>query len=192
MTAGEEAELKQTDRSPGTIKHLEFIQAVIGRLGNNGFLIKGWAITVAGLFFGFAVNSTDWRLGVASVMPILLFWGIDAYFLWAERRFRSLYALVARGDGRVPPFYMAATSDDFESFFEGETSSYFKTLILRPELWAFYGALLVSAAVIVLFVAFAAGTDPSKPTGEVPHPTVDATSTSLDRLSATRPADMSS
>lgn len=32
------------------IKHLELIQAVVGRLGNDGFLMKGWALTVAGAF----------------------------------------------------------------------------------------------------------------------------------------------
>lgn len=67
--------------SDDTVKHLEFIQAVVGRLGNNGFLVKGWAITVTGIFFGFAVDSHDWRLGLVSVVPIVAFWGVDAYFL---------------------------------------------------------------------------------------------------------------
>jgi hypothetical protein len=38
------------------IKHLEFVQAVIIRLANDSFLMKGWALTVAGLIFGFAVD----------------------------------------------------------------------------------------------------------------------------------------
>jgi hypothetical protein len=29
------------------VKHLEMIQAVVARLGNNAFLIKGWSITGA-------------------------------------------------------------------------------------------------------------------------------------------------
>lgn len=192
MAEGEQPDLEQTDRSPETIKHLEFIQSVIGRLGNNGFLIKGWAITVAGLFFGFAVHSSDWRLGIATVAPILLFWGIDAYFLWAERRFRALYALVADGDSRVPQFYMAATSGKFESFCEDGTPSYFKTLIARPVLWGFYGALLVSAAAIVLFVAFTPGTDTLGPAGEDSDPTVDATPSRVDATSAISPPGVSS
>lgn len=31
------------------IKHLDMLQAVIGRLGNDSFLVKGWAVTVAGV-----------------------------------------------------------------------------------------------------------------------------------------------
>lgn len=37
------------DFDEARIKHLELIQAVIGRLGINGFLMKGWALTVAGV-----------------------------------------------------------------------------------------------------------------------------------------------
>jgi hypothetical protein len=34
-----------------TIKHLEFIQGVIGRLATDSFLMKGWAVTVGGAFW---------------------------------------------------------------------------------------------------------------------------------------------
>jgi hypothetical protein len=32
------------------IKHLEMIQAVISRLANNSFLLKGWSITLVSAF----------------------------------------------------------------------------------------------------------------------------------------------
>jgi hypothetical protein len=38
------------------LKHMEFIQAVVGRLASNSFFVKGWAITVAGAFIGFALK----------------------------------------------------------------------------------------------------------------------------------------
>src|SRR4051812_14452070 len=94
------------------IKHLEMIQAVIGRLGNDSFLVKGWAITVAGAFFGFAVNSDKAYLALVSVVPTVFFWNLDTYYLWAERLFRILYDDVRTSDS-VTPFFMAATSDDF-------------------------------------------------------------------------------
>jgi hypothetical protein len=135
-----------------TVKHLEFIQAVVGRLGNNGFLVRGWAITVTGLYFGFAVQSDDWRLGLVSVIPIVAFWGIDAYFLRSERLFRELYAAVVGGSGDTPPFYMAATSEDFRSRCEPDVSSYWRTALRRPVLWGFYGSLLVSAGLVVALI----------------------------------------
>ena len=135
--------------SDDTVKHLEFIQAVVSRLGNNGFLVKGWAITVTGLFFGFAVQSDDWRLVLVSVIPIIAFWGLDAYLLRSERLFRELYAAVVGGSGRASPFYMAATSEDFRSRCKPDVSSYWRTALRRPVLWGFYGSLLVSAGLVV-------------------------------------------
>ncbi len=63
------------------IRHLELIQSVIGRLGNDSFLVKGWAITVAGVFFGFAVAQKEWQLALMSSLTTLAFWRLDAYFL---------------------------------------------------------------------------------------------------------------
>jgi hypothetical protein len=66
---------------PERIKHLELIQAVVRRLGNDGFLMKGWALTVAGAFYGFAINKSKWQLAVAALVPTAIFWGLDSYFL---------------------------------------------------------------------------------------------------------------
>ena len=132
------------------IKHLEMIQAVIGRLGNDSFLVKGWAITVSGVFFGFAINSEDWKLAIASVLPTVMFWGLDAYFLRCERLFRALYERVRTNPTAVTPFYMSATSADFVQGVEGRLSSWWATL-WRPTLSVFYGVLLISA----IGVAFA-------------------------------------
>jgi hypothetical protein len=95
------------------VKHLEMIQAVIGRLGNDSFLVKGWSITVAGAFFGFAVSSDNGPLALAAVLPTGFFWSLDTYYLWSERLFRVLYDHVRTGETGVEPFFMAATSKKF-------------------------------------------------------------------------------
>jgi len=99
------------------IKHLEMIQAVVARLGGNGFLIKGWAITVAGVFVGLAVNAEDCSFARVGAASALVFWGLDAYFLRAERRFRSLYERICAFDPAVPPFFMGATAKSFVKAF---------------------------------------------------------------------------
>jgi hypothetical protein len=132
------------------IKHLEFIQAVVTRLGNNSFLMKGWALTVAGAFFGFAVNNQDRWLAVASVLPTVTFWGLDTYFLRCERLFRMLYKRVSDGNDEVAPFFMDATSPTYIkglSQKDRKEISWWRTL-RRPTLLLFYGAILASAAVI--------------------------------------------
>lgn len=131
------------------IKHLEMIQAVIGRLGNDSFLVKGWAITVAGAFLGFAVNSDKAYLALASVVPTVFFWNLDTYYLWAERLFRILYDDVRTSDA-VAPFFMAATSDDFiKAAKQRKTKVPTRGEIFRSTtIWRFYMAIVAAGAAI--------------------------------------------
>jgi hypothetical protein len=92
------------------LKHLEFFQAVISRLANDSFYMKGWALTVAGAFYGFAVKGTNWRVAAIGLMPVVVFWGLDAYFLRQERLFRSLYDQVRQHNPAVEPFSMNAAA----------------------------------------------------------------------------------
>ncbi|MCF3960803.1 hypothetical protein [Streptomyces fuscigenes] len=80
------------------IKHLEMIQAVVTRLANGSFLIKGWTLTVAGVFFGLAANNLSWKVTTAGMVPLFGFWLLDGYYLRQERLFRKLY-----DDVRKPP-----------------------------------------------------------------------------------------
>lgn len=80
------------------VKHLEMIQAVVARLNGNSFLLKGWGTTLAS-----ALLVLEARSGIARVAPValgvlLVFWALDAYYLWQERRFRRLYDLVRSSD----------------------------------------------------------------------------------------------
>ena len=131
------------------IKHLEMIQAVIGRLGNDSFLVKGWAITVAGAFFGFAVNSDQAYLALVSVVPTVFFWNLDAYYLWAERLFRILYDDV-RTSATVTPFFMAATSDDFvKAARQRKTNIPTRWEIFRSTtIWRFYTAIVAAGGTL--------------------------------------------
>ncbi|MEU2283390.1 hypothetical protein ABZ614_15940 [Streptomyces sp. NPDC013178] len=92
--------------TPDEIKHLEFVQAVVARLGNGSFLIKGWTVTVSGVFFGVLVNHLSWKLAAAGLIPVLGFWLLDSYYLRQERLFRKLYDEVRGRTAGVPPFSM--------------------------------------------------------------------------------------
>lgn len=120
----------------GWLKHLEFIQAVITRLANNSFLMKGWALTVAGAFYGFAVKGTNWRLAAIGLMPVLIFWGLDAYFLRQERLFRGLYDQVRQRNPQIEPFSMNATA------YTPQVPSWGRTLFSRT-LVPFYAPVFI-------------------------------------------------
>lgn len=146
------------DYEPNRVKHLEMIQAVVARLGANGFLVKGWAITIAGAFLAFAVNREKYGLALAAIAPTFLFWLLDTSFLRNERLFRDLFDRVRRG--LEPPFYMGATGPDYVKRIKQEAvgdekkqdiSSRWRTF-WREVLLLFYGTIigtcLISAALI--------------------------------------------
>ncbi|MEU3066856.1 hypothetical protein ABZ712_08035 [Streptomyces sp. NPDC006906] len=92
--------------SSDEIKHLEFIQAVVTRLANGSFLIKGWTMTVAGIFFGVAANNLSWKIATTGMIPIIGFWLLDSYYLRQERLFRKLYDDVRKPNVSVEVFSM--------------------------------------------------------------------------------------
>jgi hypothetical protein len=125
------------------IKHLEFIQTVITRLATNSFLMKGWALTVAGALFGFAAKGTDWKIALVGLMPVTAFWGLDAYFLRQERLFRILYDHVRKSEADIESFGMGAYR------YSSEAPSWARTLISRT-LWPFYGLILLIGIFLIV------------------------------------------
>ena len=75
------------------VKHLEMIQAVINRLGNNSFLLKSWSMTVivAATVLIARYDLQNPCIVLALILPVLGFWILDGYFLWQERLFRQVY-----------------------------------------------------------------------------------------------------
>lgn len=79
------------------IKHLEFTQGAITRMGSNSFQLKGWMVViVSALLAIYADDNTKNSLYILfAILPTLIFWGLDAYFLQQERKFRGIYNDVA-------------------------------------------------------------------------------------------------
>lgn len=85
------ADPEESRYSSEQIKHLEFIQAVVSRLGNGSFLIKGWTLTLMAAFIGLFLKDPDQKTIAAALVPLIGFWFLDGYFLRQERLFRKLY-----------------------------------------------------------------------------------------------------
>lgn len=125
------------------LKHLEFIEAVIGRMATNSFLFKGWAITIAAALSGFAAVDSKHGLLVIALVATLMFWALDGYYLWLERCFVSLYNTVAAKDANEIDFSMRIEKSK-------AMRRWFKTC-WRPHLWVFYGAI-IAVDVVGIFV----------------------------------------
>ena len=73
------------------IKHLEMIEAIISRMADNSFKLKGWAIAIVSLV-GTLLSLNQNKIWLFILMvPIVAFWFMDAKYLQQERLFRRLY-----------------------------------------------------------------------------------------------------
>ncbi|MQQ66826.1 hypothetical protein [Streptococcus mitis] len=123
------------------VKHLEMIQAIIERMGNNSFIIKGWSFTSIGALFAFWFSNTSmWYILLLNFCVTILFWFHDAYYLSLERQFRRLYDEVRLSDIETD-FRMTPKQE------EGD----FLIALFRPILKYTYG-LIVIATLILLIV----------------------------------------
>ena len=77
------------------IKHLEFIQGTITRMNQNSFQIKGWMITIVSALLALYANSENVVYVLVAIVPAIIFWFLDAYYLQQERKFRGVYNDVA-------------------------------------------------------------------------------------------------
>jgi hypothetical protein len=82
------------------VKHLEFIQNIITRMNNNSFAIKNWTIVfiTASVYLYLQLGNNCITYIIIPVIPIVLFWFLDAYYLWQERIFIRMYNDIAIND----------------------------------------------------------------------------------------------
>ena len=73
------------------VNHLEMIQGVISRMASNSFALKGWAVTLVAGIFALSSKDADKLYFLVAYIPIVVFWGLDAYYLLQERLYRALY-----------------------------------------------------------------------------------------------------
>ena len=126
------------------LKHLELIQGVINRLAGNSFYMKGWTVVLLSALLVLVVREDQGDLSLLGLLPVLVFWGLDAYFLWQERLFRALYDRVRLIDAAEIDFSM-----DVGVVRADPRLTWIRALVSRT-LIPFYGALTV--AVIIAWV----------------------------------------
>jgi len=141
------------DIDDNRIKHMEMIQAVVARLAGNSFVIKGWVLTLTVALLGFAVNKNSSGLAAVALLPITVFWGLDAYYLQTEWLFRELHKKVRTPDSGVTPFFVGATDNDFVKSLPDDPRSHWTTL-WRPALLLFYGSLAAATVSVIVVLCW--------------------------------------
>ena len=115
-------------------KHLEFIQGIVNRLATDSFRLKGWTVVLISALIVLLVREGRIELAPVALVPVVIFWGLDGYFLWQERLFRALYDHVRQKEESeidfsmdVSPFRTNRTRDLAGGYFFQNSDS-----VLRP------------------------------------------------------------
>jgi len=133
-------------------KEVEIVQDVISRVGNNSFLIKGWAVTL--IVASLLIKGTFYHHFVA-LLPWLVFWYFDAYFLRMERLYRKLYGWLVKNRPSSDEFLLDMDRTSLEKRF-GKEVPCTSQIMFSKTLIVFYGLLLVVIVFSVYFDLFVA------------------------------------
>ena len=126
--------------------HLQMIQGIINRMASNSFALKGWAVTLVAGVFVLAEKGTDKLYFLIAYIPIIVFWGLDAYYLLQERLYRALYDKVCNLSNNDIDFSMKASPEEFKS----KKNTFFNCLISKTEFWFYFPLALVCAVIILI------------------------------------------
>ena len=130
------------------INYLQMIQDVIKRMASNSFALKGWAVTLVAGIFALAGKDTDKMYFLISYVPILVFWGLDSYYLFQERLYRALYNKARKmSENDITDFSLSATTKEFGN---DKKCNYYNCLKSPTELWFYLPLALLCTAIILL------------------------------------------
>jgi hypothetical protein len=125
------------------INQLHFIQDIIRDLANKSFVLKVLSVTlVSGLVA--AARDKAAIIGFAMI-PIIVFWILDGYFLWQERLFRKVYDEVRQKEEADIDFAMNPQR------FINEKTTWVRTVFSKT-IVVFYGSLLSVMIAVVIFL----------------------------------------
>lgn len=127
------------------LKHLEMIQEIISRMSRNSFQFKGWAIMIMSALLALFANSGNPLFIAVSIIPIIIFWIIDSFYLQQERKYVWLYDKVVKHDKTVVSYSMS-TSKCHDS-----RCNFWNCFFSKTIAW-FYGASTVFLTIAFLLI----------------------------------------
>ena len=144
--------MAKQDYDDKEIKHLEMIESVIERMGQNSFALKGWTMTLVVAICAFSAAGTERKFALVAIAPIIAFWFLDSFYLQKERKYRELYKNVTAH--KAEPFNMDISN------ITGNKTAFNKCLFSVTE-WLFYLVCIIAITVVFIWLMF--GQQPPQP-----------------------------
>ncbi len=141
--------IKYGEDSAAVQAHLNITQSVIQRMATNSGTCKAWCITLVSAILVIIADKGKPNFAFIAVVPTVLFWVLDTYYLSLERRFRNSYKSfiekLHRGKLEYSDLYaMAPSGSAWKMFFES---------IFSFSVWPFYltlGAMIWITKCVVI------------------------------------------
>jgi hypothetical protein len=137
--------------SPSVQSYLGILQGVINRMALNSSGCKTWCITLVSAIIVIIADKGKPEFIWISVVPIALFWLLDAYYLGMERRFRDVYDRFIKKlhaeEAKIDDIYIVALGAGAMKTFCSTASAFISVSVLP-----FYGLLAFMLFVVKRWV----------------------------------------
>lgn len=132
------------------IAHLNMIQEVITRMGNNSFSLKQWSVGIMVAIYAFAGENFH-KAVIVTIIPLIVFCLLDTYYLMLERKFRCLYDEIRKKKEEDINFDMSfrvirVNMEEIKKY------CFFKILFSKT-IWPFY-IVCILTTLIIYFIKF--------------------------------------
>lgn len=131
-------------------KEIDLIQGVINRMANNSFLLKGWLISLIAVILALTkdtlLTSDIKYLSTILILPVIVFWYLDAFFLHKEKCYRKLYEWVITNRNTTNDFMYSLDYSRFKS----EVKSLI-AIMFSKTLFPFYGITTIILIGITIY-----------------------------------------
>lgn len=125
------------------IEELKIIQDIIKRMAFNSFMIKGWALTL--IVATLLLKGSESKVLIAFI-PLIVFWFLDAYFIWQEKMYRELYKWVVENRIKTDEYLFDMNAYRFKDNVQPRLK-----IMFSITLGWFYGCI---AILIIIFAIF--------------------------------------
>lgn len=135
-----------TVESTAVQSYLNILQAIISRMATNSANCKTWCVTLVSAILVIIADKGKTEYIWITLIPVLLFFFLDAYYLSLERDFRSLYNTFIRklhtGNISADEVFTRSVDGSFTHTVTSVTNS-----LLSLSIFPFYTFLLVMLVV---------------------------------------------
>ncbi|WMW26119.1 hypothetical protein RE474_05200 [Methanolobus sediminis] len=128
--------------------HLGIMQSVIQRMAANSASCKTWCITLVSGILVILTDENKSQNAFIALVPIILFFSLDTYYLALERMFRQSYnnfiEKLHTGNIQINDLYVVTPT--------GSLKTTFATSIASFSVWPFYLTLVAVIIIVKKFI----------------------------------------